>query len=162
MANLLFFALALGIAITGMIFRYTTKVQALAWGFAGLLMPVSCVMYPMSSLPRWLQGIAWAMPTAHSFEGMRRLVRQRIFAAAFLVGRRIQRRIFRRRDRILRLDLRGGAEPGIAGQAGVDQHNQSPAQGAAGVTPAPSEKVKNAKLREARYFALRGGARWRA
>jgi hypothetical protein len=25
------------------------------------------------------------------------------------------------------------------------------------VTPAPSEKVKNAKLRAARYFALRGG-----
>ena len=71
MANLLLFALALGIAITGMIFRYTTKVQALAWGFAGLLMPVSCVMYPMSSLPSWLQGIAWVMPTAHSFEGMR-------------------------------------------------------------------------------------------
>jgi ABC-2 type transport system permease protein len=74
MANLLFFALALGIAITGLIFRYTTKIQALAWGFAGLLMPVSCVMYPMSSLPRWLQGIAWAMPTAHSFEGMRQVL----------------------------------------------------------------------------------------
>jgi hypothetical protein len=27
-----------------------------------------------------------------------------------------------------------------------------------GVTPAPSEKVRNAKLRAARYFALRGGA----
>ena len=25
------------------------------------------------------------------------------------------------------------------------------------MTPAPSEKVKNAKLRAARYFALRGG-----
>ena len=74
MANLLLFALALGIAITGMIFRYTTKVQALAWGFAGLLMPVSCVMYPISSLPKWLQDIAWAMPTAHSFEGMRGLL----------------------------------------------------------------------------------------
>ncbi len=74
MANLLLFALALGIAITGMIFRYTTKVQALAWGFAGLLMPVSCVMYPVSSLPHWLQDIAWVMPTAHSFEGMRGLL----------------------------------------------------------------------------------------
>ena len=71
MANLLLFALALGIAITGMIFRYTTKIQALAWSFAGLLMPVSCVLYPMSSLPMWLQDIAWMLPTAHSFEGMR-------------------------------------------------------------------------------------------
>jgi ABC-2 type transport system permease protein len=74
MANLLFFALALGIAITGMIFRYTTKIQALAWSFAGLLMPVSCVMYPISSLPKWLQNVAWMMPTAHSFEGMRQVL----------------------------------------------------------------------------------------
>ncbi len=74
MANLLLFALALGIAITGMIFRYTTKIQALAWSFAGLLMPVSCVMYPMSSLPKWLQDVAWMLPTAHSFEGMRQVL----------------------------------------------------------------------------------------
>jgi len=71
LANLLLFALALGIAITGLIFRYTTKIQSLAWSFAGLLMPVSCVFYPISSLPKWLQDIAWMMPTAHSFEGMR-------------------------------------------------------------------------------------------
>ncbi len=74
MANLLFFALALGIAITGLIFRYTTKIQALAWSFAGLLMPASCVMYPMSSLPRRMRAIAWMLPTAHSFEGMRQVL----------------------------------------------------------------------------------------
>jgi ABC-2 type transport system permease protein len=73
-ANLLFFALAIGIAITGMIFRYSTKIQALAWGFAGLLMPVSCIFYPVSSLPKWLQDVAWMMPTAHSFEGMRQVL----------------------------------------------------------------------------------------
>ena len=71
MANLLFFAFALGIAITGMIFRYTTKIQGLAYSFAGLLMPVSCVFYPIASLPKWLRAIAWMLPTAHSFEGMR-------------------------------------------------------------------------------------------
>jgi ABC-2 type transport system permease protein len=81
MANLLLFALALGIAITGMIFRYTTKIQALAWSFAGLLMPVSCVMYPISSLPKWLQDVAWLMPTAHSFEGMRGILAGKGFSA---------------------------------------------------------------------------------
>jgi len=80
MANLLFFALALGIAITGLIFRYTTKIQALAWSFAGLLMPASCVMYPMSSLPKWLRAIAWMLPTAHSFEGMRQVLAGRGFS----------------------------------------------------------------------------------
>lgn len=70
-ANLVFFALALGIMITGLIFRYTTKIQSLAWSFAGLLQPVSCVFYPISALPRWLRALAWMLPTAHSFEGMR-------------------------------------------------------------------------------------------
>jgi ABC-2 type transport system permease protein len=73
-ANLLIFSLAVGVAITGMVFRYSTKVQALAWGFAGLLMPVSCIFYPVSSLPKWLQDVAWMMPMAHSFEGMRQIL----------------------------------------------------------------------------------------
>lgn len=69
--NLVLFAFALGIVITGLIFRYTTKIQALAWSFAGLLAPVSCVLYPLKSLPRWLRWVAWMLPTTHSFEGMR-------------------------------------------------------------------------------------------
>jgi ABC-2 type transport system permease protein len=73
-ANLVFFALALGIVITGMIFRYTTRIQGLAWSFAGLLQPVSCVFYPMAALPRFPRAIAWMLPTAHSFEGMRAIL----------------------------------------------------------------------------------------
>ena len=72
--NLILFAFALGIMITGLIFRYTTKIQSLAWSFAGLLAPVSCVLYPVKSLPRWLRGIAWTLPTTYSFEGMRQLL----------------------------------------------------------------------------------------
>jgi ABC-2 type transport system permease protein len=74
MLNLILFALALGIIITGLIFRYTTKIQGLAWSFAGLLMPMSCVLYPMKSLPRYLRPIAWMLPTTHSFEGMRQVL----------------------------------------------------------------------------------------
>jgi ABC-2 type transport system permease protein len=74
MLNLMLFALALGIIITGLIFRYTTKIQGLAWSFAGLLMPMSCVLYPLQSLPRYLRPIAWMLPTTHSFEGMRQVL----------------------------------------------------------------------------------------
>jgi len=69
--NLMLFAFALGILITGLIFLYTTRIQGLAWSFAGLLGPISCVLYPLKSLPRWLRGVAWMLPTTHSFEGMR-------------------------------------------------------------------------------------------
>jgi ABC-2 type transport system permease protein len=74
MACLVLFAFAIGIAITGLIFRFTTKVQAFAWSFAGLLLPFSCVFYPLKSLPRVLQPIAWVLPTTHAFEGMRQVL----------------------------------------------------------------------------------------
>jgi ABC-2 type transport system permease protein len=69
--NLALFALTIGVAVTGLIFRYTTKFQAMAWSFAGILMPLSCVFYPLSSLPSSLRPIASSLPTTHSFEGMR-------------------------------------------------------------------------------------------
>jgi ABC-2 type transport system permease protein len=71
MAVLMLFALALGIVITGLIFRYSTRLQTLAWSFAGLLGPVSCVMYPLSALPRFLRPVALTLPTTYAFEGMR-------------------------------------------------------------------------------------------
>jgi ABC-2 type transport system permease protein len=72
--NLVLFALAVGVIVTGLIFRYTTKMQGLAWSFAGLLMPVSCVFYPLKSLPNFLHPVAWILPTTHSFEGMRQAI----------------------------------------------------------------------------------------
>jgi ABC-2 type transport system permease protein len=72
--NLAVFALTIGIIISGLIFRYTTKFQAMAWSFAGILMPLSCVFYPVSSLPRFLRPMASLLPTTHSFEGMREAI----------------------------------------------------------------------------------------
>jgi len=80
MANLILFALALGILITGFIFRYTTRIQGLAWSFAGLLQPVSCVFYPIAALPKPLRAVAWMLPTTHAFEGMRWVLAGRGFS----------------------------------------------------------------------------------
>ena len=82
--NLVLFGLAVGIAVTGLIFRYTTRFQVLAWGFAGLLMPFSCVFYPLKSLPTFLQPVAWILPTTHSFEGMRQAIAGQGFSASHL------------------------------------------------------------------------------
>ena len=79
--TLVLFAFALGILITGLIFRFTTRIQGLAWSFAGLLMPLSCVLYPLASLPRMLQPVAWMLPTTHAFEGMRTVLAGRGFSA---------------------------------------------------------------------------------
>jgi ABC-2 type transport system permease protein len=68
---LLLFALAVGIFITGLIFRYSTRIQSLSWSITGLIMPFSCVFYPLDALPRLMHPIALALPTTYAFEGMR-------------------------------------------------------------------------------------------
>jgi ABC-2 type transport system permease protein len=80
--NLALFALAMGIMVTGLIFRYTTKFQAMAWSFAGILMPLSCVFYPLSSLPSFLRPTASILPTTQSFEGMREVIQSGVFSVS--------------------------------------------------------------------------------
>jgi ABC-2 type transport system permease protein len=72
--NLVIFALAVGVVITGLIFRYTTRIQGLTWSFTGFLMPLSCVFYPVRSLPEYLRPFALALPTTQAFEGMRQVI----------------------------------------------------------------------------------------
>lgn len=70
-ANLLVFGWALGMVLSGIILRYGQSAESLAWLAIFLLAPVSAIYYPVSVLPWWLQGVAWALPSAHVFEGMR-------------------------------------------------------------------------------------------
>jgi ABC-2 type transport system permease protein len=71
LAILLCFGAAIGLFVTGLILRYSTRVQTLAYGLAGLLMPLSCVFYPLSALPPALQDIAAILPTTQAFEALR-------------------------------------------------------------------------------------------
>lgn len=71
---LILFAIAIGIMITGLVSRYSTAMQTFAWSVTGLLMPLSCVFYPLAALPRPLRPIALALPTTHAFEGIRQVM----------------------------------------------------------------------------------------
>jgi len=82
--NLALFALAVGIAVTGLIFRYTTTFQTMAWSIASLLVPLWFVFYPLKSLPRFLQSVAWILPTTHYFEGMREAIERGRLSASHL------------------------------------------------------------------------------
>ncbi len=72
-----FFALLLlngwwiGFFVAGLIIRYGTKIQTLAWTVAGLVIPFSGVFYPISILPHWAQNISWVLPTSYIFEDAR-------------------------------------------------------------------------------------------
>ena len=69
--GLLAFGWAIGLAVSGMILRWGLGAEELAWAAIFLVAPVSGVYYPVSVLPGWLQAVAYAMPSAHVFEGMR-------------------------------------------------------------------------------------------
>jgi len=85
MFNLILFGLAVGLIITGLIFRYTMRIQGLTWSFTGLLMPLSCVFYPVRSLPPLLRWLALTLPTIHAFEGMRQAIAGRGFSITHFV-----------------------------------------------------------------------------
>lgn len=74
-ASLIAFAWAVGIFITGLIIRFGMRVQVLAWSLIVLLHPFSAVFYPVSVLPPFLQKVAFFLPTAHIFEGMREVLK---------------------------------------------------------------------------------------
>ena len=59
--------------------------ESLAWTLMFVLMPLTCVYYPVSVLPDWLQLVAWALPPTYVFEGMRALVMEQVFRADLMV-----------------------------------------------------------------------------
>ena len=62
---------ALGLAICGGILRHGMGAEGLAWTVIFALAPLSCIYYPVTILPSWLQPVAWALPSTYVFEGMR-------------------------------------------------------------------------------------------
>ena len=69
--NLLVFGWGIGLAVSGLMLRWGLGAEELAWAAIFLVAPVSGVYYPIDVLPSWLQVVAYALPSAHVFEGMR-------------------------------------------------------------------------------------------
>ncbi|HET7595284.1 MAG TPA: ABC transporter permease [Stellaceae bacterium] len=78
-ALLLVMGWGLGLIIGALLLRHGLGAESLAWLAVFLLAPASAVYYPVSVLPGWLQYAAWALPSAHVFEGMRAVMFQGVF-----------------------------------------------------------------------------------
>jgi ABC-2 type transport system permease protein len=72
--NLILTSWAVGIVVAGVLLRNGMGAESLAWTLMFVLMPLTCVYYPVSVLPDWLQAVAWTLPPTYVFEGMRSLV----------------------------------------------------------------------------------------
>ena len=77
-AALVMMGWAVALGVVALILRFGAGAEALAWSILFGLTPFAAVFYPVSILPDWLEPVAYALPAAHVFEGMR---------AALLEGR---------------------------------------------------------------------------
>src|SRR4051794_7103456 len=73
-AVLLVVGWAISLFVMGLVLRFGTGAEALAWGVMFVLLPLSGVFYPTDALPTVLQPIALALPTTHAFNALRSLV----------------------------------------------------------------------------------------
>ena len=77
--NLMLFGGAIGLAVSGLVLRFGLGAESLAWVGIFIFAPFSGIYYPIAILPEWLQPIAWALPSAHVFEGMRSILIHEVF-----------------------------------------------------------------------------------
>jgi ABC-2 type transport system permease protein len=83
--NLILTSWAIGILVSGLVLRNGLGAESLAWTFMFLLLPLTCVYYPVTTLPVWLQVLAWTLPPTYVFEGMRELLIHHVFRADLMV-----------------------------------------------------------------------------
>ncbi len=78
---------AIGMVVSALVLRFGLGAESLAWVLVFALAPISGIYYPIAVLPEWLQWIAYALPPAHVFEGMRAVMFGQGFQAdLFLSG----------------------------------------------------------------------------
>ena len=69
--NLMIMGWAVALAVVSLILRHGAGAEALAWSVLFGITPFSAVFYPVAVLPHPMQVLAWLLPSAHVFEGMR-------------------------------------------------------------------------------------------
>jgi ABC-2 type transport system permease protein len=83
--NLILTSWAIGIFVAGLLLRNGMGAESMAWTIMFLLLPLTCVYYPVTVLPHWLQYVAWSLPPTYVFEGMRALLIDHVFRADLML-----------------------------------------------------------------------------
>ncbi len=79
--------IAVGILGIGIVLRFGPAAEWLVWPIPALLSPFVGVFYPLSTLPRWMQGIAFILPPSYVFESLRAVVAgHRPAVSSLLIG----------------------------------------------------------------------------
>ena len=86
MGILFLFGLAMGIFVSGVIFRFGPTAEWLGWPIPLVLTIFSGVYYPIATLPHVLQYVAKVIPASYVFESLRSLVSTGVFSAELSVN----------------------------------------------------------------------------
>ncbi|MSO80762.1 MAG: ABC transporter permease [Alphaproteobacteria bacterium] len=84
--NLMMFGWAVGIAVIAVLLRVGLGGESLAWLVIFLVAPVSAIYFPVEALPDWIEWLAWCLPPAYIFEGMRSVLFGQGFRWDWLLG----------------------------------------------------------------------------
>lgn len=71
---LFLFGISLGIFGSALVLRFGPASEWFIWPLPALLSPFVGVLYPVSTLPCWMQVISCFLPPSHVFEGLRAIV----------------------------------------------------------------------------------------
>ena len=74
-----------GLFVAGILVRFGSRLQTMAWAGVYLLAPFSAIYYPISQLPEWAQRVAAWVPMSYVFEGMRSLLFEGVMRWDWLV-----------------------------------------------------------------------------
>jgi ABC-2 type transport system permease protein len=83
--NLILTSWSIGIFVAGLLLRNGLGAESMAWTIMFLFLPLTCVYYPVTVLPHWLQYVAWSLPPTYVFEGMRALLIDHVFRADLMI-----------------------------------------------------------------------------
>jgi ABC-2 type transport system permease protein len=76
-AVLLLVGWLIALFVIGIVLRFGSGAEALAWGILFMVMPLSGIFYPVKALPMVLRPLALALPTTHAFAAARALLDHR-------------------------------------------------------------------------------------
>ena len=71
---LFLFGVALGITGTALVLRFGPAAEWFVWPIPAMISPFAGVFYPISTLPEWMQYLAYLLPPSYVFEALRGIV----------------------------------------------------------------------------------------
>ena len=68
------FGIAIGVAASALVLWFGPASEWFVWPIPALIAPFGGVFYPVTTLPRWMQAVAYVMPPAAVFDSIRAIV----------------------------------------------------------------------------------------